>query len=194
MQYNFKKSQRHWYIDTTVQIIMWSLQFGARKFTYSNMGENETKLGEGADLGRAWCYRGQAGSCVSAARCSDAVPSFHCWCSLFCRYEDSRRTSCHTHSPAVQDASCANGQAKKKKNSVALVRERTIPTEWPPLVGEVSANFWGYRVSRGQRNGFPRLYSRISRPEPLLFLKSSSSIVLTRLNWSCSRSTTQKIW
>jgi acyl-CoA synthetase (AMP-forming)/AMP-acid ligase II len=25
-------------------------------------------------------------------------------------------------------------------NSVALVRERTIPTERPPLVGEVSAN------------------------------------------------------
>jgi hypothetical protein len=30
-------------------------------------------------------------------------------------------------------------------NSVALVRERTIPTERPPLVGEVSANFCGKR-------------------------------------------------
>ena len=30
-----------------------------------------------------------------------------------------------------------------KKNSVALVRERTIPTERPPSVGEVSANFCG---------------------------------------------------
>ena len=29
------------------------------------------------------------------------------------------------------------------KNSVALVRERTIPTERPPPVGEVSANFCG---------------------------------------------------
>jgi hypothetical protein len=29
-----------------------------------------------------------------------------------------------------------------KKNSMAWVRERTIPTEQPPLVGEVSANFW----------------------------------------------------
>jgi hypothetical protein len=28
-------------------------------------------------------------------------------------------------------------------NSMALVRERTIPTERPPLVGEVNANFWG---------------------------------------------------
>ena len=31
----------------------------------------------------------------------------------------------------------------KKKNSVALVREQTIPTERPPPVGEVSANFCG---------------------------------------------------
>jgi hypothetical protein len=28
-------------------------------------------------------------------------------------------------------------------NSVALVRDRTIPTERPPPVGEVSANFCG---------------------------------------------------
>jgi hypothetical protein len=28
-------------------------------------------------------------------------------------------------------------------NAVTLVRERTIPTERPPLVGEVSANFYG---------------------------------------------------
>jgi hypothetical protein len=38
-------------------------------------------------------------------------------------------------------------------NSVALVREGTIPTERPPLVGEVSSNFCLYRVPRGQRNG-----------------------------------------
>jgi hypothetical protein len=36
-------------------------------------------------------------------------------------------------------------------NSVALVREGTIPTERPQLVSEVSANFCGQRVSRGQR-------------------------------------------
>jgi hypothetical protein len=28
-------------------------------------------------------------------------------------------------------------------NSVALARDRTVPTERQPLVGEVSANFWG---------------------------------------------------
>jgi hypothetical protein len=32
---------------------------------------------------------------------------------------------------------------KLKLNSVAWVRERTIPTERPPLVGEVSVNFCG---------------------------------------------------
>jgi len=32
---------------------------------------------------------------------------------------------------------------KTKLNSVTLVRERTIPTERPPPVGEVSANFCG---------------------------------------------------
>jgi hypothetical protein len=32
---------------------------------------------------------------------------------------------------------------QKKKNSVALVRKRTIPTERPPLVSEVIANFCG---------------------------------------------------
>ena len=31
----------------------------------------------------------------------------------------------------------------RKLNSVALVRERSIPTERPPPVGEVSANFCG---------------------------------------------------
>jgi hypothetical protein len=44
----------------------------------------------------------------------------------------------------------------KKLNSVAVVRKRTIPTERPQLVGEVSANLYGQRVLRGQRNEFPR--------------------------------------
>jgi hypothetical protein len=32
---------------------------------------------------------------------------------------------------------------KTKLNSVALVRERTIPTQRPPPVGEVTVNFCG---------------------------------------------------
>jgi hypothetical protein len=46
--------------------------------------------------------------------------------------------------------------ALSKKKSVALVRQHTIPTERPLLVGEVTANFSGQRVSSGQRNESPR--------------------------------------
>ena len=42
-----------------------------------------------------------------------------------------------------------------KLNSVALVLEQTIPTEWPPPVGGVSAKFADRGVSRGQRNRSP---------------------------------------
>jgi hypothetical protein len=35
---------------------------------------------------------------------------------------------------------------RNKTNSVALVSKRTIPTEGPPLVGEVSANFSGVQT------------------------------------------------
>jgi hypothetical protein len=83
----------------------------------------------------------------------------------------------------------------KKLNSVAWVRERTTPTEQPPLVGEISTNFCGQSVPRGQRDGSLRPYSRFSRPEPLHFLSSSSSFVLTRLRGPRSRSTASvKIW
>jgi hypothetical protein len=60
-------------------------------------------------------------------------------------------------------------QVTKKLNSMVWVRERTIPTERPPLVGEVIANFCGYRVPCGQRDGSLRPYSRFSWQEPLLF-------------------------
>jgi hypothetical protein len=50
---------------------------------------------------------------------------------------------------------------------------------------EVSANFadGGCR----QRKGSPQRYFRLSRPEPLLFLPSTSSIVLTRQSGPHSR-------
>jgi hypothetical protein len=48
---------------------------------------------------------------------------------------------------------------------------KLLPTERLPLVGEVSANLFGYRVPRGQRDGSLRSYSRLPRPEQLLFFQ-----------------------
>jgi hypothetical protein len=62
---------------------------------------------------------------------------------------------------------------KLKLNSVARVHEGTIPTERPPLAGELSANFCGQRVSRGQRDGSLRPSYCFSRLEPLLSLPNS---------------------
>ena len=81
-------------------------------------------------------------------------------------------------------------------SSVALVLERTIPTERPPPVGEVSANFFADRgVSRGQRNGSPRPLISVFWTGAAIFYSCSSSVDLTRLIGPSSRpSTTQKIW
>jgi hypothetical protein len=83
---------------------------------------------------------------------------------------------------------------KPKKNSVVWVREWTILTEWSPLVGELSVNFCGYRVPCGQRDWSLQPYSRLSILKPLLFLSSSSSVVVMMLSGPRSRPTTQKIW
>jgi hypothetical protein len=48
---------------------------------------------------------------------------------------------------------------KTKLNSMVWDRVQTIPTERPPLVGEVIANLCGQKVPRGQRNGSLRPYS-----------------------------------
>jgi hypothetical protein len=90
--------------------------------------------------------------------------------------------------------SSVEGITIKLLNSVAWVRELTIPTEQPPFVREVSAIFWGWRVPCGERDGSLRPY-RFSRPEPLLFISSSASVVLMRLSGPRYRPTTsQKIW
>jgi hypothetical protein len=78
----------------------------------------------------------------------------------------------------------------KKLNSVAWVRERTIPTERPPLVGEVSVNFFRIQSAAWSAWRIPPAVISVSRPEPLLSLPSSSSIVLTRLSGPRSRPTT----
>ena len=56
------------------------------------------------------------------------------------------------------------------KNSVALVRTRTIPTEWPPPVGEVSANFCGQRGVTWSAQRIPTAVNLCFLDlEPLLF-------------------------
>jgi hypothetical protein len=60
------------------------------------------------------------------------------------------------------------------------------------LSAKLVSSLCGQRVLHGQRDGSLRPYSRISRPEPLLLLPSSSSVVLTRLSGPRSRPITQK--
>jgi hypothetical protein len=100
-------------------------------------------------------------------------------------------------------------RAKQNKNKLRSVSPRTIPTERPPLVCEVSANYCGYRASRSQRNGFhgrilgflyrrryfffkvaPQLYSRDwvdSVPDSLLIRKSGSAENRTRTSRCVAR-------
>jgi hypothetical protein len=62
---------------------------------------------------------------------------------------------------------------------VALVRERTVPTERLSHVGKVSANFCGYRVSRGQPQRIPTAVFSDFQTGAAIFLPSSSSVELT---------------
>ena len=60
------------------------------------------------------------------------------------RINDIRLISRPIHAPSHElEDTDINTSPQTKLNSVALVRERTIPTERPPPVGEVSANFCG---------------------------------------------------
>jgi hypothetical protein len=52
-----------------------------------------------------------------------------------------KRSGCKT--PRERDLWENLGVAEKKKTPWSEVRERTIPTERPPLVGEVIANLCG---------------------------------------------------
>jgi hypothetical protein len=74
-----------------------------------------------------------------------------------CLINKAQELPCYTHwLSAVEDrvhvdfvvdivalGQSINMKKNKEKNSVALVRERTIPTERLPLAGEVNANFYG---------------------------------------------------
>ena len=68
------------------------------------------------------------------------------WTRADCGYAEG--TPLWSRCTLQTSANCESASPKKhaasqKKNSVALVRERTIPTKRPPPVGDVSANFCG---------------------------------------------------
>jgi hypothetical protein len=76
-----------------------------------------------------------------------------------------------------------------KLNSVAWVREPTIPTERPPLVDEVSAKFVDRRSHVvSVTDPYGRILGFLDRSR-YFFLPSSSSVVLTRLSGPHSRPT-----
>jgi hypothetical protein len=89
----------------------------------------------------------------------------------------------------------ARSAATNKIDSVAWVRERTIPTGRPPLVGEVSANFYRILSFLDQiRNFFfqvaPQLYSRgwvDPVPDPLLPRKCVSAVNRNQTSGSVAR-------
>jgi hypothetical protein len=113
----------------------------------------------------------------------------------------------------ISDMYLEDYESKKQKiNSVAWVREWTLPSERPPLVEKVSANFFGYsgvtwsarRIPYGLNLGFidrsryfffqvaPQLYSRSwvdPVPDPQLLRKSGSTGNRTR-SWICR----QELW
>jgi hypothetical protein len=87
---------------------------------------------------------------------------------------------------------------RNKYKQQTLWPESASRVYWPSdrrLLTKLVPTFADRGVSRSQRNGSSRLYFRFSRPEPLLFLPSSSSIALTGLSGPHSRPTaSQKIW
>jgi hypothetical protein len=84
---------------------------------------------------------------------------------------------------------------KQKQNKLRRLSPRANYTARATVACRRSVNFCGQRLACGQRDRSLRPYSRFSRPESLLFLPSSSSILLTRLTGSRSWPTTfQEIW
>jgi hypothetical protein len=63
-----------------------------------------------------------------------------------------------------------------------------IPSWRPPLFGEMSARFCGWRVPHVRRGGSLRPCTRFSGPEPLVFLPGGSSVVLAGLGGPVSDS------
>jgi hypothetical protein len=67
---------------------------------------------------------------------------------------------------------------------MASVRERTIPTEGPPLVGEVSANFWRIEECRvvSAADPYGRNLSFVQRKAQIVtYTKTAASQILEKI-------------
>jgi hypothetical protein len=73
--------------------------------------------------------------------------------------------------------------------SMVWVRERTMPTERPPLVGEAIANFLRIEGATWSAWRIPSTVFSVIYTGAATFLSSSSSVVLTRLSGPRSRPT-----
>jgi hypothetical protein len=86
------------------------------------------------------------------------------------------------------------GKSNKKTPWPESASELYRPSDCS-LSAKLVPTFADRGVLCGQRDGSIRPYSRFSKPEPLLFLSSSSSVALTKLSGPRSRPTTShKIW
>jgi hypothetical protein len=76
-----------------------------------------------------------------------------------------KRLICIFHTPKRRQVTLESERVKAAKKTLwPESAKQTIPTEQPPLVSEIRANFCGQKVPRGQSDGFVRPYSRFSRP------------------------------
>jgi hypothetical protein len=112
---------------------------------------------------RQWRYRLSQTARLRYMIYNKWLPYYYCGSSALCwsLRAFSVLVSIHSRQNSLDGASDSRKAAIYTINSVAWVRKQTIPTERPPLVGEVSANFCGYMVPRCQRDGSLRSYSRI---------------------------------
>jgi hypothetical protein len=76
-------------------------------------------------------------------------------------------------------------QTTKLTNSVALVRDRTIPTERPPTIGEVSVNFAdGGCCLVSITHSYGRILSFLDRRQTSIMISQYSWTNITPMAWS----------
>ena len=134
---------RHWHTRSMILSMFTLCCFQGRHWlTYRKIWSNSTFPFSTLQL--VWCGGGEGGSnnhgiIDGAAIVLGLLKIFVLQCICFTMSTVCQLSECNSQS-ICDKVWC---HIYIKLNSVALVRERTIPTERPPPVGEVSANFCG---------------------------------------------------